>query len=425
MKMNMLDTAVALTDRDLLARLPLLAAHERSATAELVAHLAALRLRPSLYAAQGYGSLFAYCRSALRFSEDAASNRIHAARACLKFPMILDLLASGELSLSAVRMLRPHLTTENHEPVLGRARNARRADIERLVAELAPRPDVPSSVRRLALTRTAGSQHMVVGPTSPSEFGQPSPPAPPAVLMGASGGSITTEKQSDPIGIDAPIRPEPAEPVPPHPATPCSSRPIVQPLSPERYRVQFTIGQDTHDILRRLQTLLRREIPDGDAGAIFERALRLLHEEVAAAKFGRPTKGGAADRRRPETPDPPRGGSGRRLIRDLVDPARNAPPLVRSAATTSAASARSRHTPKAVKRAVWYRDRGQCAFVSVSGRRCAEQEFLELHHIRPYALKGPATAANIALRCRRHNVYEAEVVFGARAMPPPRPERTS
>jgi len=70
-----------------------------------------------------------------------------------------------------------------------------------------------------------------------------------------------------------------------------------------------------------------------------------------------------------------------------------------------------------VKRAVWYRDRGQCAFVSRSGVRCGEEEYLELHHIQPHALKGPATVANIALRCRRHNVYEAEVIFGAREEP--------
>jgi len=83
---NILDIAVALSDRDLLARIPVLAAHERAAAAELVAHLAALRLRPSLYAAQGYGSLFAYCRHALRLSEDAASNRIHAARGLPEVP---------------------------------------------------------------------------------------------------------------------------------------------------------------------------------------------------------------------------------------------------------------------------------------------------------------------------------------------------
>lgn len=83
----------------------------------------------------------------------------------------------------------------------------------------------------------------------------------------------------------------------------------------------------------------------------------------------------------------------------------------------SAAHACSRYIPKGVKRIVWYRDRGQCAFVAASGQRCVEREFLELHHIQPYALNGSSTAANIALRCRRHNAYEAEMVFGTRAMP--------
>ena len=61
---------------------------------------------------------------------------------------------------------------------------------------------------------------------------------------------------------------------------------------------------------------------------------------------------------------------------------------------------------------------GQCAFVSDAGRRCMERSFLELHHIQPHALEGPATVGNIALRCRRHNQYEAELVFGAKVAAP-------
>ena len=68
--------------------------------------------------------------------------------------------------------------------------------------------------------------------------------------------------------------------------------------------------------------------------------------------------------------------------------------------------------PADVKRAVWQRDAAQCAFVSPTGRRCTERAYLEFHHIRPYAKQGPATVANISLRCRRHNQYEAELVFG-------------
>jgi hypothetical protein len=67
-------------------------------------------------------------------------------------------------------------------------------------------------------------------------------------------------------------------------------RPIIQPTAPERYRVQFTIGQETHEKLRRLQALLRREIPDGDPAAIFDRAVTLLLEKVENKKVGATTK---------------------------------------------------------------------------------------------------------------------------------------
>ncbi|PYQ39204.1 MAG: hypothetical protein DMF77_22125 [Acidobacteria bacterium] len=75
----------------------------------------------------------------------------------------------------------------------------------------------------------------------------------------------------------------------------------------------------------------------------------------------------------------------------------------------------SRDVPKYVKRAVSRRNDGQCAFVAPDGRRCTERTFLEFHHRQPYAQGGPATVENISLRCRRHNQYEAEVIFGTRA----------
>jgi 5-methylcytosine-specific restriction endonuclease McrA len=74
----------------------------------------------------------------------------------------------------------------------------------------------------------------------------------------------------------------------------------------------------------------------------------------------------------------------------------------------------SRDIPDDVKRASWRHDGGQCAFVSADGHRCSERTFLEFHHVIPYAKGGSATIDNISLRCRRHNQYEAELVFGAR-----------
>jgi len=65
-----------------------------------------------------------------------------------------------------------------------------------------------------------------------------------------------------------------------------------------------------------------------------------------------------------------------------------------------------------VQREVWVRDEGRCAYVAANGRRCTERVFLEFHHRDPYAIGGEATVENISLRCRAHNVYEAELLFG-------------
>jgi 5-methylcytosine-specific restriction endonuclease McrA len=64
-----------------------------------------------------------------------------------------------------------------------------------------------------------------------------------------------------------------------------------------------------------------------------------------------------------------------------------------------------------MKREVWARDVGRCAFVGTDGR-CEETGFLELHHVVPFAEGGPTTVDNLQLRCLAHNAYEASVYFG-------------
>src|SRR5712691_3785240 len=184
MNTNALSTAAALSDHELLARLSTLAGREREASVELVAHLAALDARPSVYLAQGYGSLHAYCTQALRLSEDAASHRIAAARACRRFPVILDLLASGEMTLTSVRLLGRHLTPENHRAVLQEAKGRTLKEIDLLVATLAPQPDAPSLVRKLPTAMAPGpapvGEVVTSGPTErvPVMTPAPAPPRP-------------------------------------------------------------------------------------------------------------------------------------------------------------------------------------------------------------------------------------------------------
>src|SRR5918992_5829868 len=89
-----------LSDRDLLTHIALAAQAERHATAHLIALLVELDAR-RLYLGEGFSSLFTYCTQALHFAEHAAFNRIEAARAARRFPVILDLLADGAVTLAA------------------------------------------------------------------------------------------------------------------------------------------------------------------------------------------------------------------------------------------------------------------------------------------------------------------------------------
>jgi hypothetical protein len=261
------------------------------------------------------------------------------------------------MTLTSVRLLGRHLTPDNHEAVLEKAKGQTLKKIDVLVATLAPQPDAPSLVRRLPIpTPVTSSAPVVVS-------------------------SVTSEL--------LPMTTPPPAPTP---------RPVVRPTAPERYRVQFTIGESTHEKLRRLQTLLRREIPDGDPGVIFDRAVTLLLAQVENRKLGVTAKPRSI-RRETDSED----------IRMPPPPSRDMP-----AEDIRTPPPPSRNVPRWVRDAVWKRDAGQCAFVSTGGRRCTERTFLQFHHVQPHARRGPATVENISLRCWRHNQYEAELVFGRR-----------
>jgi hypothetical protein len=123
--------------------------------------------------------------------------------------------------------------------------------------------------------------------------------------------------------------------------------------------------------------MLGHAIPSGDEAAVLDRALTVLLAELAKQKY--------ADTRQP-----------------------------RSSRHGKPAKPGTRSVPAAVRRAVWVRDRGRCAFVGATGHRCNERRFLEFHHIDPHVLGGEASVDLIALRCRAHNDYEGRLYFGTR-----------
>jgi hypothetical protein len=319
-----------ISDSDLLTQTQHAVQQERQATTHLIALLMEIEAR-QLYLGQGFSSLFTYCTGALHLSEHAAYGRIEAARAARRFPIVLDLLQRGELTLTAIGLLRPHLTPENHCEVLARARHQTKRSIEQWVATLHPQPDVPSTVRRLPMRAT-----------TPARCDAPPAAVAPSTRLAAPRAVATSKSE-------------------------------MAALAPERFKIQFTVSRETYDRLRHAQDLMRHTLPSGDPAIIFERALGLLVAELEHTKLRK------TDHPRSARPTDPK----------------------------------SRHIPAAVVRAVWKRDGGRCAFRGLQGR-CGETGFLEYHHVKPFADGGEASVANIELRCRAHNVYEAHEHFGIR-----------
>src|SRR5438270_11081717 len=142
-------TAVeVLSDSELIASTRELLRESRWFEAELLVHLGEIDER-ELYLERAFPSMLAFCVGEFGFSEDAAYSRIHVARAARALPAMIEALRSGAVHLTGLRLLAPHLTAENHRDVLASAAGKKKEAIEELVVTLAPRPSVPTVLRRL------------------------------------------------------------------------------------------------------------------------------------------------------------------------------------------------------------------------------------------------------------------------------------
>src|SRR5260221_8688952 len=135
----------------------------RRVEADIVAHIGEVDAR-RLYARDAFPSMFVYCTEVLHLSEPEAYLRIAVARASREHPLLLTMLSDGRLHLTAIGLLAPHLTRENRDRLLARATHKSKRQIEELIAEVAPRPDVAATVRKLPARRESPLHDPLVVP---------------------------------------------------------------------------------------------------------------------------------------------------------------------------------------------------------------------------------------------------------------------
>ncbi len=345
--------------------------------AALLAHLAEVEAR-GLHRTRACASLYTYCIYELRFSEDAAARRAGAAKLVKRFPLLLGAIAKGELHLTGLLMLGPHLTPENLVEVLGRAKFRTKKELGRLVRELPPLPLVPDVVEPLhpvpaSLRRPTWEQFV-------SAFAPRVRELPPGERP-SDWANDADDTNEEPASVSA---------VSVHRASACRTSGLARPpvTGPQQYQVQFSTTEEHVQLIERAKALMARQAPGKSLGELHLQAMKLLVAALEKQKFAiteRPRKKASAS--------PGQAGS-------------RAP----------APRQRGRHIPAEVRRAVFARDGGRCSYVDERGERCRETHDLELHHRQPFGKHGAHTVENVTLHCSAHNALAAELDFGREHM---------
>jgi 5-methylcytosine-specific restriction endonuclease McrA len=219
---------------------------------------------------------------------------------------------------------------------------------------------------------------------------------------------------------------------------------LTEPLSPGRFRIQFTADASLKDKLELARDLLRHAIPSGDLAAIIHRALDLLVTDLNSRRFGarnerRPPRSrkskqqeNGGDSKRPTSPaaSMKSDAASATTATTSISPAEahaafeattsapTSPVDAHAALETTANTLTSPSRPhasgadRATRRVVSERDGFCCTWQGPDGVRCGSRAWLEHDHRIPRALGGATNIQNVRLLCRAHNRRAAELVFG-------------
>ena len=263
-----------LDDVQLLAALSALMRRENDSLSDLLAHLASRFGTPGgveldergLCVAMGYSSLFAYCTEALGFCKSSAGRRIAAARVCRGFPEAFTRVAKGELQLSVLCALRPHLNAENASELFTVCSRKSYEQVEVLLAARFPKPDVRDLIRRLPPAAPAapyiGSEVVAAGPIKL----KPGTGSAHATAAPAQANSMRSEGPRSTAGRGA-----------------------VKPLSVDRFSVNFTADGEFRELLDEVRALISHSEPRGDLLTVMKRGLEALRSELLKTASAKPT----------------------------------------------------------------------------------------------------------------------------------------
>lgn len=327
---------------------------------------------------------------------------VRVARVVREFPAAVSYLREGRLHVSAVVQLAPKLTADNHQTLLDRASGKSCAEIREVLAELFPRPDVATLIRRKPRTRASQTGTVLAVPPPVPPPG--SPPVPdvkrvPVTATSEAAGAVepAPDDEREELDLAGGGQAGPGAPAELKLKAPVD-RGRVEPLSAERFSVRFTASGTLVGKLNELKALLAHTVRGGDLGEMLELAVDELLARKRKERFGTAVSPSELELK-PSGPAPAPPAAAPREV--------NAPEVTPEAPTRET----SRYIPVAIRREVYQRDRGRCTYAGPDGHPCGAQD-VEFDHVQPYALGGRHTVEGLRLRCRVHNLHAAREAFG-------------
>jgi hypothetical protein len=217
--------------------------------------------------------------------------------------MVFGMLERRELHLSAVCLLRDHLTQDNHRALLNEAVGKTKLQVQESIARHFPKPATRDGIRKLprhAPPRTAmiadstsstppaptlGGQDAdrhaigVSGAASAPTASAPTASAPTASAPTASAPTASAPTASAPtvLTVSAPITPTLREP----------RRAVIEPVGEALYKVQFEASRRVKEKLDLARALSSHANPTGRLEIILEQALDLWLDKVRRQRFGK------------------------------------------------------------------------------------------------------------------------------------------
>jgi 5-methylcytosine-specific restriction endonuclease McrA len=288
----------------------------------------------------GHTSLMAYAVKGLKLSESTALNLINVARKAVQVPELKREIEAGELSVCMARKIVPVLTTENQSEWIEKAKNLTTRALEKEVAALRPQEATPERIRYVTHDRVS----VTLGLDE-------------ATLQRLNRvRDLESQRQMRAVSLEETV------------AAMCAvyleKRDPVAKAERAAKRAESRLGAE---VKVGAETDVGAYAKPGDAHA--EVDVRAKHSDVTRQVNARGASSVTGQVRRPVALH-----LGQRI------------PL-----------------PAALAHQVRLRDGAQCTHRDLTGHRCPQRRWLQVHHIYPVSLGGANELGNLATLCSAHH----------------------